>query len=263
MYLLENMDNIYENAVKDSVEYKVSEFILMHENDIMAMSLSEIASQLKMSKSSVASFFLDKNVSDGFPRFKKSLQASQGLSSVILQKHADWMRAVISEYGKKYACMEPEGIALLSRQMIMSSNVLFIGPRKYRDYFNPLIGFLRICGIRSRYMQASGLKKFEKELSELKDEELVIFFNPFDTYREYLYKMNSITPYDPVFNKIRGTKLYICRKSVAKTEDNVIPVVMPVNPYENDGVMTWLTSKLFITCLENSGEDTRKLFRIL
>ena len=255
MKLMEYVEESYENARPGTIDFCLSEYLLMHVFEIDELSLADISKATGIGKSTVATYFNSETIPGGYVAFKKALSTELGRNVLTIKNHMKWARGLIQDL-KKYMAISENDANDLCQRMLSSGKVVFIGPKIYRDSMVTLISFLRFRGIPSRYILDSCMQRYEEEFLTMKEEDLVIFLLPNKTYTEYHLELVAKASYANAYKNCAGTKIYICgSKDINADKTGIIPFYTRNNPYEKILSVIHLSAFFFQKCVEMSGVD--------
>ena len=168
MSVVDYIENLYENSIMGSLDFELSEYLLMHIFEIESMSLKDLSDAIGISKSTISTYFDAPAIPSGFVAFKRALNAEIGNSELKLQVQLKWLDR-LEKKTKAYVPLSENDIELLCRKILASGKVIFTGSKRYRDSLMTLISLLRFYGIRSRYVIDTCLQENEKELLTMED----------------------------------------------------------------------------------------------
>lgn len=262
MYLIEEVENLYENSVKGSADYLISDFILMHVSVLDLFSLSRIAAETGLPKSTVARYFESPVLTGGYTAFRKIVNAELGFRNVTLQRHIDWQIEQVYDL-EKYRAVSSRDVRRLAAELVNAEQLTVIGNIRFRTEFQSLMCLLRDSGIRFRYFLDSGLYQHRKELESLGEKDIVLFLIPGKTAVEYSYLMNSEAQTVP-FSSCGGKKYFIAqKKSARKDEQTVINFTIRGNPYQFRQAFMLMATELFLSFAEKAGLDPKHVLYIM
>ena len=254
--LMENILKIHEDSLYGSLDYKVSEFILLNTFEMSGYSLGDIAKEVNLPKSSVASFFSNSRMSGGFPLFQRTLTTELGRKTVTINVYLRQIRAFLNRVPKRLRVDHNDSFERVAEEIFASRKVIFLGPKTFRESFSPLESLLWKKKIPSRYIVMSCIRRYEEELSELTDEDLVIIIYPHENYREFRYFLNSFPTVASTIEKCTGRLLYLLSDSAGADESKCATIIPAgANPAEIPAAANFAAFKLFYTCAERSGLD--------
>lgn len=254
--LMENILKIHEDSLYGSLDYKISEFILLNTFEMNEYSLGDIAKIVNLPKSSVASFFSNNRMSGGFPLFQRSLKTDLGRKTVTINLYLRQIRAFLNRVPKRMRVDLDGSYERLSEEILKSRRVIFLGPKTLRESFIPLESLLWKKKIPCRYIVMSCACRYEKELSELGDEDLVLMISPHDNYREFHYFLNSFPAVASAIGKCKGKILYLVAEYAGADENNCVTIIPAgVSLVDIPIAVHFASFKLFYICAERSGLD--------
>jgi len=140
MKLMEYIEESYENARPGTIDFCLSEYLLMHVFEIGELSLSDISKATGIGKSTVATYFNSETIPGGYVAFKKALSTELGRNVLTIKNHMKWARALIQDL-KKYTTVSDSDANDLCQRLLSARKVVFIGPKIYRDSLVTLISF--------------------------------------------------------------------------------------------------------------------------
>lgn len=257
MFLKEYVEALYEQSVKGSADFMISEYLLMHIGDIPALQLSQIARETGLPKSTVSYYFCSDRIPGGFTAFKSAIKSQLGLSAVSVDKHMEWITDYFSREESVRIC-SAESIRRLADLILNAKSVVLIGPYPYRASFLNVMAICRRLGIPVRYMLIAEMSKNREELENLSEDDLVIFLSPDMNYTEFKYKIIGTIQISEAFRKISGKQHYICFQGRnEKKRENVTFLRLKQNPYSCAEAINLFGLELFVSIVRRSGIDSK------
>ena len=263
MFLLEYVENLYEQTQKGSVSFIISEYLLMNAESLPDISLTQIARDTQLSKSTVSDYFCAYGIPGGYAAFKRAVSSQLGIASVSVEKHMEWIHQIMqrSDNVRSYSAAS---VKRLSDLIIGSRSVLFIGPYRYRECFLNVIALCRRLQIRARFMVMADMASHKDELKSLNDNDLVVFLYPDTTYTEFTYRLYGTIQLAEAFRQCGGQKHYICRQGKGdKSREDLTFLRMKQNPYDYYTAVYAMGLELFTECVNRSGIDQKKSIFII
>ena len=258
MFLLEYVENLYEQSQQGSADFIISEYLLMNAENLPEISLTQIARDTKLPKSTVSDYFCAYGIPGGYVAFKRAVSSQLGIAAISIEKHMEWIHEIMqrSEQVRSYSTAS---VKKLSDLIISSQSVLFIGPYRYRECFLNAIALCRKLNIRARYMVMADMARNKTELENLiSDNDLAVFLYPDTTYTEFTFRLYGTIQLAEAFRKCRGRKHYICRQGKGdRAREDLTFVRLKQNPYDYYTAVYTMGMELFTECVIRSGIDQK------
>lgn len=234
--LLENIHKTFEDSLYGSLDYRISEFILLNAYDMQQYSINDIALALNIPKSSVASYFSRNRLKGGYVLFQRALKTELGTKSISIDQFLRQNKEFINRAPRRIQRLSPAIFETITSEVLKSRKILIIGPKEYRESSDSLSSLLWYKKIPNRYIIAACAGYYDKELKSLTDEDLVIFLYPSNRYNELVYFINSFPQVNTTLLGCSGRKIFILSDDREQSSDEpVINFSIPSNRIEARG----------------------------
>lgn len=255
--LSENIQKTHEDSLCGSLDHLISEFILLNIFEMNQYSLGDIAGQLDLPKSSVASFFSSPRLSGGYPMFQRALKTDLGRRSMMLSLYIRQIREFISRIPRRLKADTDDVLDRFADQILRSRKVIILGQKRYRECVSPLISLLFRNRIPCRYIVTACAGRYEQELRSLTSDDLVIFLSPYETFRELDYYISSFPQFSNAVLKSGGRRMFILSEpSESKEDERIISFPSPANRIEAFAAVDLFMYRLFLIIVEKAHMDT-------
>lgn len=262
--LTENIQKTHEDSLCGSLDHTISEFILLNIFEMSQYSLGDIARQLGLPKSSVASYFSSPRLSGGYPMFQRALRTDLGRRSMVLSLYIRSIREFIGRIPRRLKADTDEALDILADEILKSRKVIIFGQKKYRECVSPLISLLFRKRIPCRYIVTACAGRYEQELLSLTADDLVIFLSPYETFRELNYYISSFPQFSNAVLKSGGRRMFILSEPFGTKEDErIISFPSPANKIEASPAVDLFMYRLFLIIVEKADMDTSQQICIL
>lgn len=232
MYLIDKLEILYQSQKDDTIEFILSQYLLMNISNISGLSLKRISSETKVSHSSIIRFCQNAGFS-GYTLFINELQYEKEQRESVLQfyDHLDFMNLE----KQKNIFMDDCRIRLknvyaaLLKSLKESQNIVFYGHNQYISCFQNCIEslyFKQKNVIRNMCWE----KQNQKEIFHSLDQNvLIIIIEPQKDWRSYkeLLTIKEDTIED--LNTIEAKKIYIGQ---GKNSEINISISIPYTYFE-------------------------------
>lgn len=258
--LLENIYKIFEDSPEGSLDYMVSEFILLNLYDLNQYSINDIAKHLNIPKSSAASFFSRSRLNGGYPLFLRALNTELGMNSISASRFIQDHKTYVSHASRRIERVSQNSLKRVVDEMSVSRNILFIGPKNLRECADSLSALLWHRRIPNRYIITASVARYDQQLRNLTDDDLIIFLFPYIKYSELLYTINSFQQISTTLINCAGRHLYLQSDDQNRQADTrVIDFKAPVNRLELKNAAELFFVQLCIAAAEEWITDPKAL----
>ncbi|MBQ9823845.1 MAG: hypothetical protein IJM63_05055 [Solobacterium sp.] len=263
MRIGEYLEILYETSKKGSADFLISEYLLMRCSDGEFGTLTSIAKELGLSKSTVSAFFSSPGLPGGFQSFLQAMGTERGMSIIEIEKHCEYIRDMAAGV-TAFRSADKNDITRLANTMMENDNVIIIGPQRYRDTSLSVVCLLRQLGKKSRFMPSAMMNYHSEELMSLTDRDLILFFSPETTKTETEFLISRTRHRAEMLKSISGRTIWFCNYREGDPDKNqIIPFEPGANPYEQVFRVAHTSGLLFLELVKASGIDPQTKIYII
>jgi len=263
MRIGEYLEILYETSKKGSADFLISGYLLMRYSDGEFGSLTSIAKELGLSKSTVSAFFSSPGLPGGFQGFLQGAETERGMNVIEVEKHCEFIRETTADLAA-FRSADKNAFIRLANTMMEKDNVIIIGPQRYRDIALSPVCLLRLLGKTGRYMPAAMMNYHRGELLGLTDKDMILFFSPEASRTETEFMIFRSKENSEILKAISSRTIWFCNYRQGDPDKNqIIPFEPGTNPYERVFRVAHASGMLFLELVKASGIDPQTKIYII
>lgn len=213
MHLLNNLKEIYETSPNNSTDYILSEYILLHINNIDNLTLIDISKETSIAKSVISRYFKKITNGNNYSVFKFSLSLEiQDFSydHEKIKKSLLLVNNLLKTLDIDFISLNKE-LKQLAKLILEFEEIIIYGDREKKNYFDHLINYLLIHNKKIRFPSILSLN----DHCYLNSKKLLIIVEPSMNLQEFLLKIELSPEINFDFNNSHIKKVFIGKFSLS------------------------------------------------
>lgn len=248
MYLFHRLRDVYETSPEDSVEYLVSQYVLLHIHKVNELTVGQIAERTSISKSAVSKFFKSLIFEGGFFQLRSALYFELQyliIDDQILKQQA--LKFLNQYHFEKYLSIQD--VQFLARTLYDAKRIILFGDESKKSYFDFIINYLIFHKKEVRFVSWRLSIHQKKGLENLNSNDVFILIDLENSLFNFFLKLNMSIEVYPHLEHIVANKIYIGQPSSSSHGFKTIGITQTMNIFSNNLVLDIFCAYLLLECI--------------
>lgn len=239
VYVFNRMREIYETSDPQTIEFVISQYILLNIENIENLTLSKISRDTAISKSAISKYLKKITINSNFALFKNDIKYELGFINISARKVSSDLKLFEDILNRDIAFklynnyLNIGVIKGFAEMLYKSDKIIFYGNITKKSYFDRLITTLLLNGKKARFTNLPYSNYENQGLDELTKKDMFIIVEPDNSLYEFNLKRSMSIDVLMNFDKIEARKYYIGKPSSNQNNIKIIEVNFGDNIYIN------------------------------